>query len=472
MKKNFLLKTAIFAGVFLTIFVFGQKASAQTFGPNLFENPGLEDWISDNDLAVWDEGETEPGGLLQREANIKHSGNYSAKFMTAPTEGSKFIAQLKSDLTPGDHYRVAFWARKEAEGAVAFVVYNGRPGEYTQAFNFTKKQWENNTGAPTDEQVEIFSPQAANNFEEFVSSYFTVPENGVLYLIFLAVGSSQVVYLDDLALNSISTEDITAPESTASPSSGAYHSIQTVHLSAKDNEGGSGVDKIYYAAYPTLEALDDLVIMSLIYTSPIKITRDTTLKFFATDLAGNKESVNTEKYAIKKAKFVTRKAKLHEAKIKKRNYYFANDFVFLFEKLPRELERKKYYLEIQRIKKYPPSSSAQKTSLKKYWKIKTNLNEYQGREDFKAVFVFEYSRREFKNLKKRSETWTRTIFDNLFEIQKRSKIREGDLRLKYKNPITQSWDNLPARHDREDNTFEITIYDFFGSALSFAIGKK
>ena len=82
------------------------------------------------------------------------------------------------------------------------------------------------------------------------------------------------------------------PVTTASPPGGTYSSTQSVTLTCNDGSG-SGCDKIYYTADGSTPTTS-----SPIYSSPINISADTTLKFFAKDLAGNSESVKTEIYTF------------------------------------------------------------------------------------------------------------------------------------------------------------------------------
>jgi hypothetical protein len=87
-------------------------------------------------------------------------------------------------------------------------------------------------------------------------------------------------------------DDTTPPTTTASPPGGTYTSAQSVTLSCDDGSG-SGCDKIYY----TTDG-NDPTTSSPVYSSPINIPINTTLKFFAKDLAGNSEAVKTEVYTI------------------------------------------------------------------------------------------------------------------------------------------------------------------------------
>ena len=60
-----------------------------------------------------------------------------------------------------------------------------------------------------------------------------------------------------------------------------------------DNTGGSGCGSIYYTTDGTTPTNS-----SSIYSSAISISTTTALMFFARDLAGNSESVQTQRYAI------------------------------------------------------------------------------------------------------------------------------------------------------------------------------
>lgn len=83
------------------------------------------------------------------------------------------------------------------------------------------------------------------------------------------------------------TDDTTAPTVTASPAAGTYGSAQTVTLSA--NEAAT----IYFTmdgSTPTTS--------SSVYTTPINISSNTTLKYFAKDTAGNSSTIQTQTYTI------------------------------------------------------------------------------------------------------------------------------------------------------------------------------
>ncbi len=90
----------------------------------------------------------------------------------------------------------------------------------------------------------------------------------------------------------ISYSDTTPPTTTASPPGGVYNTCQTVTLTCNDG-GGSGCNKIYYTTDGTTPTTS-----SSFYSAPILMSENATLKFFATDLAGNSEMVKSEMYTV------------------------------------------------------------------------------------------------------------------------------------------------------------------------------
>lgn len=87
------------------------------------------------------------------------------------------------------------------------------------------------------------------------------------------------------------TIDTTAPTTTASPVGATYTAAQTVTLTADDSSA-----TIYY----TTTGTDPTITTTNKYDSkkPITISKSTTLKFFAVDLAANKEIVKIQNYVI------------------------------------------------------------------------------------------------------------------------------------------------------------------------------
>jgi hypothetical protein len=81
--------------------------------------------------------------------------------------------------------------------------------------------------------------------------------------------------------------DITEPSVSASPAAGTY--LESVTITLVPSEAAS----IYYTTDGTLPTVN-----SNIYSAPISITTDMTLRFFAVDFAGNESDTVTSSYVI------------------------------------------------------------------------------------------------------------------------------------------------------------------------------
>ncbi|MDF1563453.1 MAG: chitobiase/beta-hexosaminidase C-terminal domain-containing protein [Deltaproteobacteria bacterium] len=86
------------------------------------------------------------------------------------------------------------------------------------------------------------------------------------------------------------TIDRTPPVTVVAPAGGAYAAAQNVALSCSD---ASGCLAIYFTLDGSLPTTG-----STLYTSPLNISADTTLRFFGVDLAGNAEGVVSHSYRI------------------------------------------------------------------------------------------------------------------------------------------------------------------------------
>lgn len=250
--------------------------------------------------------------------------------------------------------------------------------------------------------------------------------------------------------------DTAPPQTKIMPKSGRYKNNQTVVFFANDNAGGSGVEGIYYTFNKSTNFVK--------YSQSLRITKDTVLSFYAQDRKGNKEAIKKAKYNIAKGRFVSKSRTNSEVKIKKDALYYANDFNFSFSTFPKKLRKEKYYLEIERIRKYAPNlPNAKNNSLKKYWQVNANLGKYQvmGKEDiFKVKLVFSYSQKEFNELQKRQKS-----------------LKTEDLKLRYYNVKDKEWKDVLAKLNKEENTLTYTYTvnilspKFFYPQMLFVIGK-
>jgi hypothetical protein len=108
-------------------------------------------------------------------------------------------------------------------------------------------------------------------------------------------GSVGIQYFYDEVGNRVEIRtgiDTTAPTTTASPGGGIYYTAQSVTLTCNDGTG-LGCDKIYYTTNGTTPTTS-----SPVYSAPVNISVNTTLKYFGSDLAGNNENVQTQTYTI------------------------------------------------------------------------------------------------------------------------------------------------------------------------------
>src|SRR5205807_7660079 len=85
------------------------------------------------------------------------------------------------------------------------------------------------------------------------------------------------------------------PTTAASPAGGRYNATQQVTLACADNVGGTGCAATHYTvdgSTPTAA--------SPLYTGPIAIADNATLRFFSVDVQGNAEAPRQEIYVIDK----------------------------------------------------------------------------------------------------------------------------------------------------------------------------
>lgn len=138
------------------------------------------------------------------------------------------------------------------------------------------------------------------------------------------------------------------------------------------------------------------------------------------------------------------------------------NLILYFKKLPNKLTKNnKYWMRWKRFNKYPKSwQNKQKTALKRYWRLKTNLNKYKAKkkaQKFKIRVTFKYNAKLFKKLKKHG-------------------VKKSDLALKYKvgtswKTVQEGWKSAKIKHKK--NKFVVNYFmKFKKKQYFFAIGLR
>jgi hypothetical protein len=102
-----------------------------------------------------------------------------------------------------------------------------------------------------------------------------------------ALGNAEAVKTETYVI------DATPPTTTARPAGGTYRSARDVELTCDDAGGVGCSGPIRYSTNPTAPTSSFLT-----YTGPVRISANTTLRFFSADALGNTEAVKTETYVI------------------------------------------------------------------------------------------------------------------------------------------------------------------------------
>lgn len=258
--------------------------------------------------------------------------------------------------------------------------------------------------------------------------------------------------------------DILPPATTASPAGGTYTSDQSIALSATDTY--STISATYYTTDGSTPTTS-----STVYSSPILITQDTTLKFFSVDSAGNSEAIKTETYIIDRT-VIAQKRLRHGKKV----YLYSGldgkqisgqSLVINFTDLPYKLTKNSnYWIQLVKHKAYPGSLElGSHLSLKKYWLFKTNINKYKAKnsdQKFRLKIAYKYTKKELKLLKQNSN------------------IKQKDLKIKYRvkaglnwYQLNNQWKNAKIKHNLSKKKFTVKYFKKFPkNTYYFAIIKK
>ncbi|MDG3547182.1 PKD domain-containing protein [Methanobacterium formicicum] len=168
--------------------------------------------------------------------------------------------------------------------AAGIVVFQDLiPGFETIIENNTVTFTDNSTNIPTSWIWDFGDGKIST--EQNPTHNYTTPGN---YTITLTVSTKYGDTNSTTKTITVGTIDTTAPTVTANPTNGTYNTTQTVSLISDDPTA-----TIYYTTDGT-----DPTNTSNKYTGPITIDKTTTLKYTATDTAGNWSPINTQTYTI------------------------------------------------------------------------------------------------------------------------------------------------------------------------------
>ncbi|MBR5774325.1 MAG: PHB depolymerase family esterase, partial [Clostridia bacterium] len=157
------------------------------------------------------------------------------------------------------------------------------PSRTQNGNSYTKYTYNNSNGVLIMEKYVVngmgYAWSGGNEAGDY--AYVSGPDASALIWDFFANTADNSYYVEPPVIDDV------APVTSALPEGGTYETSVTVSLSA--NESAT----IYYTTDGSVPTKS-----SAIYTSPLTLTKTTTLKFFSIDEAGNAENVKTETYTI------------------------------------------------------------------------------------------------------------------------------------------------------------------------------
>jgi peptidoglycan/xylan/chitin deacetylase (PgdA/CDA1 family) len=173
------------------------------------------------------------------------------------------------------------------------ISCNGSPCQssgYTSTVSVTLTATDTGTGvASTHYTTDGSAPTLSS--PTYTGPFPVAQTTTVQYASWDNAGNAETAHTQTITLNQAS--DTTPPTTTIACNGAAcstgYTAPVTVTLSATDNPGGWGVAKTYYTTDGSTPTTS-----STVYTGPFTLKKNSTVKFFSTDLAGNAEQVNTQ----------------------------------------------------------------------------------------------------------------------------------------------------------------------------------
>lgn len=188
--------------------IISTQSKGYEFGSDILVDGDLEIWSTPTTLTNWDIGDgVGTNGTVERESTIIYHGTYSAK-LTNVGGDMKLIAQKITSLTPGDSYKISFYARGAAGGEISnLFVFNDEFSSATQMWDWATNAW-----------VALSLPPSTDNFtlttsytEYTASDYITVPASGIIYVGLVASGHQvgDIVYYDLISVKKVTEKSFT-----------------------------------------------------------------------------------------------------------------------------------------------------------------------------------------------------------------------------------------------------------------------
>ncbi|HEV8462613.1 MAG TPA: chitobiase/beta-hexosaminidase C-terminal domain-containing protein [Gaiellaceae bacterium] len=254
---------------------------------NLLQNPGLESGAG-NTPTCWQLGGYGTNTAAWTWTNDAHGGNAAENLnITSYTNGDrKLLTQFNTcsvGVTPGHSYTISAWYKGTAKPSIfTFLSSTGPTGSYAFLANSPQQPlsaaWTQATWSTS------VMPAGATN---------------------LSIGLGLTGQAGSVTMDDFSMTDNAPPPDTTPPTSdilcngggensgcqtGYYNAPVTVTLSAVDNNGGSGLNKIVY----TTDGSTPTATNGSTYTGDFVVPTTATIKFRAIDNSGNLEAVNSQ----------------------------------------------------------------------------------------------------------------------------------------------------------------------------------